>query len=74
VANSNHVLSTQEVVALHLQSFNTSWDYHTNNQFSINDISLEKVENAITRINQAGGNITDDAISFLKRPTLSGAS
>ena len=70
VANSNHVLSTQEVVNLHLQSFNTSWDYHTNNQFSINDISLEKVENAIARINQAGGDITDDAVSFLKKTDL----
>ena len=70
VANSNHILSTQEVVNLHLQSFNTSWDYHTNNQYSINDISLEKVETAISRINQAGGNITDDAVSFLKKTDL----
>lgn len=31
VANSNHLLSTSEVVNMHLQSFNTSWDYHTNN-------------------------------------------
>lgn len=70
VANSNHVLSTQEVVNLHLQSFNTSLDYHTNNQFSINDISFDKVENAIARINRAGGNIKDDAVSFLKKTDL----
>lgn len=70
VANSNHALNTQEVVNMHLRTFNTSWDYHTNNQYSINDISLEKVENAISRINQAGGKIADDAVSFLKKADL----
>lgn len=65
VANSNHALSTQEVVNMHLQSFNTSWDYHTNNQFSIKDISFEKVQHAIDRLNQAGGHITEDPLSFL---------
>jgi ATP-dependent DNA helicase RecG len=70
VANSNHVINTQDVVNLHLQSFNTSWDYHTNNQFSINDISFEKVRHAIERINKSGGYITDDPVSFLKKTDL----
>ena len=65
VANSNHALSTQEVVNLHLRSFNTSWDYHTNNQFSIKDISFEKVQQSIDRLNQIGGHITDNPLSFL---------
>ena len=65
VANSNHALSTQEVVNMHLQSFNTSWDYHTNNQFSIKDISDEKVQHAIDSINRAGGHIAEDPMSFL---------
>ena len=65
VANSNHSLSTSEVVNMHLQSFNTSWDYHTNNQFSIKDISDEKVQHAIDSINRAGGHIAEDPMSFL---------
>ena len=47
VANSNHLLNITEVVDLHLQSFNTSWDFYVNNRFKIDDISLEKVQNAI---------------------------
>jgi ATP-dependent DNA helicase RecG len=53
VANSNHLLHVSEVVNLHLQSFNTSWDFHTNNQFKIEDISLEKVQKSIDLINQS---------------------
>jgi len=52
VVNSNHLMNISEVVNLHLQSFNTSWDFHTNNQFKTNDISLEKVQKAIEIINQ----------------------
>lgn len=52
VANSNHILSVSEVVNLHLQSFNTSWDYHINDHFNIEDLSLEKVQQAIDKINQ----------------------
>lgn len=40
IVNSNHMLSVSEVVNLHLQSFNTSWDFHINNQFKINDIFI----------------------------------
>jgi len=65
VANSNHTLSTQEVVNMHLQSFNTSWDYHTNSQFSIKDISFEKVQQAINSLNRTGIHITEDPLSFL---------
>jgi ATP-dependent DNA helicase RecG len=38
IVNANHLLSTSEVVNLHLQTFNTSWDYHVDNQHSIDDI------------------------------------
>ena len=65
VANSNHSLSTSEVVNMHLQSFNTSWDYNTNNQFSIKDISFEKVQYTIDRLNRTGGHITEEPLSFL---------
>ncbi|MDF1550966.1 MAG: putative DNA binding domain-containing protein [Bacteroidales bacterium] len=69
-ANSNHLLSTSQVVNLHLQSFNTSWDYHVNNQFKPEDISFEKVQQAIDVINQRGGRITDDPLTFLLKNDL----
>ena len=70
VASSNHLLTTSEVVNMHLQSFNTSWDYHPNNQFSIGDISFEKVQQAIDRLNRAEGHITEDPLSFLNKCDL----
>ncbi|TZF86443.1 winged helix-turn-helix transcriptional regulator (plasmid) [Pedobacter sp. BS3] len=70
VANSNHLLSTSEVVNMHLQTFNTSWDYHLNNQFSIESISLEKVQLAIDTMNQAGGRTHDDPLTFLLKNDL----
>jgi ATP-dependent DNA helicase RecG len=70
VANSNHLLHITEVVNLHLQSFNTSWDFHINNQFKIEDISLEKVQNSIDIINQSGLKVSDDPITFLIKNDL----
>lgn len=70
VANSNHLLSISEVVNLHLQSFNTSWDFHVNNQFKINDISIEKVQIAIDQMNISGFRINDDPLTFLIKNDL----
>ena len=70
VANSNHLLSISEVVNFHLQSFNTSWDFHINSQFTINSISLEKVQAAIDQLNQTGTRINDDPLTFLVKNDL----
>ena len=70
IANSNHLLSITEVVNLHLQSFNTSWDFHVNNQFKIDDISLDKVQAAIDIINQTSSRINDDPLTFLLKNDL----
>ena len=70
IANSNHLLSISEVVNLHLQSFNTSWDFHVNNQFKIDDISLDKVQVAIDIINQTSARINDDPFTFLLKNDL----
>ena len=70
IANSNHLLSISEVVNLHLQSFNTSWDFHVNNQFKIDDISLDKVQAAIDIINQTSARINDDPFTFLLKNDL----
>lgn len=50
--NSNHQLSIAEIADLYLKSFNTSWDFYINSQFRIEDLSLEKVEEAIKKISQ----------------------
>src|SRR5690606_14329331 len=70
VANSNHILNTTEVVNMHLQTFNTSWDYHINNQFNVNHISFEKVQLAIDAMNLNGARITDDPLTFLIKHDL----
>jgi ATP-dependent DNA helicase RecG len=70
IANSNHLLDISEVVNLHLESFNTSWDFHLNSQFSINEISLNKVQEAIDAINQTGSRINDDPLTFLVKNDL----
>lgn len=60
VANSNHLLSISEVVNIHLQTFNTSWDYHLNNEYSVEDISIDKVQNAIQNVGKdVGKDVTD---------------
>ncbi|MBX2926551.1 MAG: putative DNA binding domain-containing protein [Saprospiraceae bacterium] len=70
VTNANHVLSTSEVVNMHLQSFNTSWDYHLNPQFRLEDISFEKVQIAIDGANSALRRITEDPLTFLLKNEL----
>ena len=70
VANSNHLLHITEVVNLHLQSFNMSRDFHINNQFKIDEISLDKVQKAIDIINQTETKIIDDPITYLVKNDL----
>jgi ATP-dependent DNA helicase RecG len=70
VVNSNHLLSITEVVNFHLQSFNTSWDFHVNSQFKINDISFGKVQNSIDVVKQLGFIIKDDPLTFLRKNDL----
>src|SRR5699024_1271656 len=68
--NANHLLSTTEVVNMHLQTFNTSWDYHLNHQFGLDDIDLGKVQLAIDNINQSGNRIVEDPLTFLIKNDL----
>ena len=71
VKNSNHLLSTTEVVNMHLQTFNTSWDYHLSHQFGLEDLSLDKVQQVIDTINfELKLNITDDPLTFLLKHDL----
>jgi len=70
VLNTNHLMTTAEVVNTHLQTFNISWDYHIDNQHNIDDISLDKVQTVIDHINQSGQKITEDPLIFLTKNEL----
>ncbi|GHU62010.1 ATP-dependent DNA helicase [Bacteroidia bacterium] len=70
VKNSNHLLSTMEVVNLHLQTINSSWDAYPDAIHSLNDISLEKVQAAIEEMRKNGLTITETPIEFLQKKDL----
>lgn len=69
-SHSNHLLSTSEVVNLHLQSINSSWDCYPDRDHSIDHISLGKVQAAIDRINAKEPRIFDAPLAFLRKHDL----
>ena len=50
IGNANHSLSVSDVVDMHLQSVNSSWDFYPRPGKTVADISLEKVQKAINMI------------------------
>lgn len=53
-----------------LQTQNSSWDYVLDEQGSMDEISLEKVNSCIERINARGYHIPQDPVDFLKKNRL----
>jgi ATP-dependent DNA helicase RecG len=49
-ANSNHVMSMEEIADEYLKTKNSSWDYYADTTQSFNDISLDKVDSFIKKI------------------------
>lgn len=70
VKNANHLLSTTEVVNLHLQSLNTSWDAYPDASHSLDDISLDKVQNAIEIQKSNHLTVNESPLSFLLKNDL----
>ena len=70
VANTNHILSTQEIVNIHLQSINSSWDFYIRPNKKIADISLEKVNKQIENINKRKLVPIENPLTFLKKYNL----
>ncbi len=71
IKNSNHLLSTSEVIHFHLQTFNRSWDYYPSERFGIEDLSLDKVQSAIDTANEEGRvQVRDDPYTFLLKSDL----
>ena len=70
VGNSNHQLSIAEVVDMHLLSMNSSWDYYLDASHTLDDISLDKVRNAIEKMKLTGKAVDDDPLTFLMKYDL----
>ena len=68
VKNSNHQLTTNEVVQLHQSTFNTSWDYTIDYGHTLEDISLDKVGRFIALMNKIRlAPIDDPPLAVLKK-------
>ena len=53
--NSNHVMSMEEIANEYLKTKNSSWDYYVDDKQNFNDMSLEKVEQFIEKIERHFG-------------------
>jgi len=68
IANSNHLMSLEEITNEHLKTINSSWDYYQDPNHSIDDISLEKVSWLIDKIEKRTENkIAYSPWEFLKK-------
>ena len=65
--NSNHLMTAFEISNSILQTKNSSWDFYIDNQHTIDDIDLKKVEFCISKMKRRGVDITESPIDFLKK-------
>jgi len=71
VRNSNHLMRPDEVAQAHYKTFNSSWDYSTDPEHTLADISLAKVKKFISRINRGRKvKIKDSPLQVLKKFNL----
>jgi len=59
-ANANHIMSMEEIANEYLKTKNSSWDYYADTMHDFNDISLEKVERFIQKIEISRGKTFDE--------------
>jgi len=52
VGNANHLMTPDEVAQAHFRTFNSSWDYTTDPEHTLEDIALTKVKKFISRVNK----------------------
>lgn len=70
VENANHLLSVSEVVDLHLQSLNSSWDAFPDPVHAIDAISMEKVQKSIDTMVRNHLTIVENPLAFLVKYNL----
>ncbi|MBW2364251.1 MAG: putative DNA binding domain-containing protein, partial [Deltaproteobacteria bacterium] len=61
IKNSNHQMSISEISNLYLKTMNTSWDFYPDPNHTLNNISLEKVNNFIELSNKIRSYPIDDS-------------
>ena len=59
-ANSNHVMSMEEIANEYLKTKNSSWDHYADTTHNFNDISLKKVGSFISKIESRFSRPFDD--------------
>ena len=68
VGNANHLMTPGEVAQAHFKTFNSSWDYTTDPEHTVADISLTKVKKFISRMNRGRKlKIKDSPLQVLKK-------
>lgn len=68
IANSNHLMSLDEIANEYLKTVNSSWDFYLDPNHSIENISLEKVNHFTSRIEQhTQTKIKIEPIDFLSK-------
>ncbi|MCX6253587.1 MAG: putative DNA binding domain-containing protein [Bacteroidia bacterium] len=68
IANSNHIMRLDEITNEHLKTINSSWDFYPDPNHSLEDISLEKVNRLIDKIEKRTENkIALSPLEFLNK-------
>jgi len=68
IANSNHLMSLDEIANEHLKTINSSWDFYPDPNHSFEHISIEKIKQFIYEIEQKDqSKITLSPIGFLSK-------
>ena len=66
--NSNHLMSLEEIANEHLKTINRSWDFAIDQNHSLNDVSLEKVNRFVELANNLRDHpIDDDPLTVLRK-------
>ncbi|MHC1731051.1 MAG: ATP-binding protein [Bacteroidales bacterium] len=68
VANSNHLMNTDEIASEYLRTINSSWDYYPDPDHGVDSVSPDKVRVFMHRIEQHTGNrLVNDPLEFLAK-------
>ncbi len=68
VANSNHLMSLDEISNEHLRTINSSWDFYPDPNHSIEAISIDKVKKFIRKIEQqTQTKVESEPMAFLSK-------
>ena len=71
VINSNHIMSLSEVSNEHLRTINESWDYYTDPNHSLEDISFTKVDKYIQEFQTKNDVVVSySSMNFLRKQEI----